>query len=466
MAKTYKRNSRGRMSWVVSERPWFSQLISLMVVCFGLLIGHVISSLKNTRIALNDKFDLVFYVLVGVGVVVFLGVTFYRILKFIKELKKFGCVSDWVSAKRAVRDVEYGLLSAGLVRKTMTETMVKVPTCSITEGDQSTFLTVEKLPSVSDVEKVAVAINSSLRRGKLADYAVTEPIETPDGLFYIFELNDVSRDLTFVPEEVMDLVPSDPYCFHLMEGVDWSFVSQPHAIISGLTGSHKTTTMMSLMAQALAVGAEVYIIDFKREMTGFKTFLGSDHVVSEPDDILEMLAKVVANMKARYENLASEAVKSGKIGVTGADYRARPVFIIAEELGALSEACDSKERKILHGYLKQIAMLGRSCLYEIICLLQVATVESAPAGIKSNTNLKILLEKSTSEMVTQVFSGGYADCVTNNPGRYRGWYYLNGKTTKPSMFFVPDLYKNNLNNLETFKKLYEIGQQREYNEFM
>ena len=275
MAKTYKRNSRGRMSWVVSERPWFSQLISLMVVCFGLLIEHVISSLKNTRVALNDKFDLVFYVLVGVGLVVFFGVTFYRILKFIKELKKFGCMSDWVSAKRAVRDVEYGLLSAGLVRKTMTETIVKVPTCSITEGDQSTFLTVEKLPSVSDVEKVAVAINSSLRRGKLANYAVTEPIETPDGLFYIFELNDVSRDLTFVPEKVMDLVPSDPYCFHLMEGVDWSFVSQPHAIISGLTGSHKTTTMMSLMAQALAVGAEVYIIDFKREMTGFKTFLGS-----------------------------------------------------------------------------------------------------------------------------------------------------------------------------------------------
>ena len=68
-------------------------------------------------------------------------------------------------------------------------------------------------------------------------------------------------------------------------------------------------------------------------------------------------------------------------------------------------------------------MLGRSCLYEIICLLQVATVESVPAGIKSNANLKILLEKSTSEMVTQVFSNGYADQVTNNPGRFRGWFF-------------------------------------------
>ena len=169
-------------------------------------------------------------------------------------------------------------------------------------------------------------------------------------------------------------------------------------------------------------------------------------------------------MKYRHERLAIEATKSGMIGVTGADYNARPVFIIAEELGALTEAYDAKERKLFHGYLKQIAMLGRSCLYEIICLLQVATVESAPAGIKSNTNLKILLEKSTSEMVTQVFSNGYADQVTNNPGRFRGWFFLNGETTQPSMFYVPDLHKNNLNTLETFKKLYAIGQQRDYNE--
>jgi hypothetical protein len=32
------------------------------------------------------------------------------------------------------------------------------------------------------------------------------------------------------------------------------------------------------------------------------------------------------------------------------------------------------------------------------------------------------------------------------------------------MFYVPDLHKNNLNTLETFKKLYAIGQQRDYNE--
>jgi hypothetical protein len=457
MAKTYKRNSFGRMSWVLYERPWFAQVVALVVLVFGLIFRFLSLALKGLGLTFAN-------ILIAFGLIVFVCITFLKALKLVKELKSLGRILDYLTEKKAGRDVERGLLSAGLVRKTVSETMVQVPTCTVAVGDQGTILTVEKLPSVADVAKVSEAINSSLRTGKLADYAVTEPIETPDGLYYIFELHDVNRDLTFVPQGINDLIPDNPYIFKLMEGVEWSYESQPHAIISGLTGSHKTTTMYALLAQALAIGAEIYVLNYKSEMTGFKTFLDSDHVVSDPDCILRMLDGVVKKMKRRHELLSLEAIKTGRISVTGADFNVRPVFIIAEELGALSEAYDSKERKIFHGYLKQIAMLGRSCLYEIICLLQIATVESAPAGIKSNTNLKILLEKSTSEMVTQVFSSGYADQVTNNPGRFRGWFFLNGVTTQPSMFYVPDLHKNKLNTLEVFEKLYNIGQKREYND--
>lgn len=465
MAKTYKKNSFGRMSWVVYERPWFWQLVVLGVVFAGMVVNYVSKALAGLGSNL-DILDLSWKLLVIAGIFAFAGITFYRVVKFISKLKRLGRISDYLLEKQAVKALERGLLSAGLVRKVVSEIVVQVPVCSVTVGDPTTVLTIEKLPGIADVTKVSEAVNSSLRFGKLADYAVTEPIETPDGLYYIFELHDVNRDLTFVPRDISELVPSDPYVFKLMEGVEWSYVSQSHAILSGLTGSHKTTTMFAILAQALGAGAEVYIIDFKHELTGFNKILGSDHVASDPSDILKMLETVVSKMKRRHERLAIEATKSGKIGVTGADYNARPVFIIAEELGALSEAYDSKERKILHGYLKQIAMLGRSCLYEIICLLQIATVESAPAGIKSNTNLKILLEKSTSEMVTQVFSGGYADQVTNNPGRFRGWFFLNGVTTQPTMFYVPDLHKHNLNSLQTFEELHAIGQRREYNETM
>ena len=96
--------------------------------------------------------ELTWHILVGVGLVAFVGVTLYRILGLIKKLKSPRRIFDYLTEKNACKAIERGLLSAGLVRKTVSETMVQVPTCSIAIGDQSTVLTVEKLPSVADIE--------------------------------------------------------------------------------------------------------------------------------------------------------------------------------------------------------------------------------------------------------------------------------------------------------------------------
>ena len=74
-----------------------------------------------------------------------------------------------------------------------------------------------------------------------------------------------------------------------------------------------------------------------------------------------------------------------------------------------------KRKKHASRIFKTISMVGRSSLYMLVNILQVADVNSAPAGMRSNANLKILLGKSTSEMITQMFSSGYIDVVTKNP---------------------------------------------------
>ena len=73
--------------------------------------------------------SLVWRVLIGVGLVVFVGVTLWRALELIKDLKSPRRISDYLTERRASKAVERGLLSAGLVRKTVSETMVQVPTC-------------------------------------------------------------------------------------------------------------------------------------------------------------------------------------------------------------------------------------------------------------------------------------------------------------------------------------------------
>lgn len=463
MAKTYRRNAFGRMSWVIYQRPWFWQFVALAVMACGWAVWRFDVALKGLGLNFGTVLYLVFVGLEVIGLSTFVVLVSVGSVKVAKDLKSIRRLSDYQAEKKAIRAVENGLLKAGLVRKTVSEQMVDVPACAIVADDMHTVLTVEKLPGVADVAKVAEAVNSSLRKGRFANFAVSEPIQTADGLYYEFELSDVNRDLTFYPEKLEDLVPDDPYRIRLMSNVTWDYPSEPMAIISGLTGSFKSTTMFAMLAQMLGAGADVYIIDYKHELEGFKGILGADHVVSDPEEILEMLGKLVQSMMKRHERIAKATTAKGVISLTGADLNARPVFIIAEELGALSEAL-GRDKKVLHGYLQQIAMLGRSCLYNLVNLLQIASVENSPAGLKSNTNLKILLGKSTSEMVTQVFSNGYAEQVTNNPGKFRGWYFLNGKTSQPLLFFVPNLHKHGLMTLDTFAKLKEIGKQRKYDD--
>lgn len=462
MAKTYRRNARGRMTWVWYQQTWFYQLISLLVVGLGWLVGFLGFGLK--RLGLDLGFDLVSWVCVGLGLGTFLVFTLVAFYRFAKGLKSSGRLAVYIGELRAIKAVEKGLLSAGLVRRTVSEAMVDVPTCVLYEVEDRTILRIEKLPSVSDIAKVAEAVTSSLRAGKFADYAVSEPHQTSDGLYYEFELTDVNRDLTFCPSSVDELVPEDPYKFRLMTNLVWDYPGQAHAVLSGLTGSFKTTTAMAILAQALGSGADVYLFDMKNELTGFKEILGSEHVASTPEAILSLLGKLVEDMNRRNERIGLEITQRGLVGLSGADLNAKPVFIFCEELGALTEAYDSKDRKLFHGYLKQIAMMGRACLYNLVCLLQVASVDSMPSGIRSNTNLKILLGKSTSEMVTQVFSGGYADQVTTNPGKFRGWFFLSGVSSQPGLFFVPNLHKNGLNSLDTFRYLHEVGRTRIFDE--
>ena len=130
------------MTWVWYERPWFWQIIALVVVVVGLVIRYVGLALTGLGLELSGV-SLVWRVLIGVGLVVFVGVTLWRALELIKDLKSPRRISDYLTERRASKAVERGLLSAGLVRKTVSETMVQVPTCSIAVGDQSTVLTVE-----------------------------------------------------------------------------------------------------------------------------------------------------------------------------------------------------------------------------------------------------------------------------------------------------------------------------------
>lgn len=48
-----------------------------------------------------------------------------------------------------------------------------------------------------------------------------------------------------------------------------------------------------------------------------------------------------------------------------------------------------------------------------------------------------------------------------NVEKFQGYYSIDGLTIDPQKFFVPNLFKYDLENMQIFKQLYEIGKRKE-----
>ena len=150
MAKTFRRNYRGRMSWVFYQRPLFLNGVAFLVLVFAWLVRMLTVALDRLGVVLDWLSVFSFWFLLVAFLVVLLVLT-VRVVRFAKDLKTFGGYSEYMTHKRAIKDVEKGLLSAGLVRKIVGESVVDVPACDFLVEDNRTVLRIEKLPSVSDV---------------------------------------------------------------------------------------------------------------------------------------------------------------------------------------------------------------------------------------------------------------------------------------------------------------------------
>ena len=116
MAKTFKRNYRGRMEWVLYQRPLFLNGIAFLVLVLAWLVRVIVIALNGLGVVLDCLSVFSFWFLLVAFLVVLLVLT-VRVVRFAEDLKTFGGYSEYMTHKRAIKDVEKGLLSAGLVRK-------------------------------------------------------------------------------------------------------------------------------------------------------------------------------------------------------------------------------------------------------------------------------------------------------------------------------------------------------------
>ena len=347
--------------------------------------------------------------------------------------KRFGVLKAWKLLKlrealtRAFLDVQ----SVNPMLKT---SLVGVPWISIQGTDEVLEVKIERLPGLDEDEKLAELISVATRKDWEA-FEVVDFWREPGGVYSVFLLEDVGSDKRL---DVVSVISSAvPFKIVLQKGLTVDFEKSPGLGLFGRSGSGKTTTLLSFLAQFLAGGSQVYLVDGKNELQALSNVLQRASGVS---DVLSMLGYVVAQMEQREELLGREGALRKRLGLKASEVGLTPLVVAIDELGALVASAGTKEKAQLVALLTQIALKGRSSGVILVVASQFASVDTIPNAVRSQLSTKILLGSAPAELVRMVFP-------TASPGarsarQFEGFVYVDGQRGRePSRYQVPALGK-------------------------
>lgn len=348
----------------------------------------------------------------------------------------------------------------GSIRKALLNTMnlnlykdspvIQVPSVRVVFHKEQILVEVQKLPGMTDIEKIRQNINSSFT-GCFRNFAVIENIEEDNGIKFKFILENVGVNKTFTPRTINDL-KQKPYFVKLQNDLVLNLSKYPHIGIWGQTSTGKTTVLMNIIAQNLSNNTDLYFIDGKSEFSSFSAFYPSTKIASDNEEIVSLLKHISETIVKRQKIMAKAVRERKKLGLTGYDVGLKPIVIIADEVGSVVASMSSKEKKELISYLTQIVQKGRSISVFLVMASQSPATTVLPSDIRSQFSTRILLGTATGDVQRMAF-----DQIATDGGveRFQGYYMTNGLTIQPQKFYVPNLYKNNLATMEVFERLYK-----------
>ena len=347
--------------------------------------------------------------------------------------KRFGVLNGW-KLQKLREALTRAFLDVQSVNPMLKTSLVGVPWIEILASDGVLEVKIERLPGLDEDEKLSELISVATRKDWEA-FEVVDFWREPGGVYSVFILEDVGSDKRL---DVTSVISSAvPFKIVLQKGLIVDFEKSPGLGLFGKSGAGKTTTLLSFLAQFLAGGSQVYLVDGKNELQALSNVLQRASGVS---DVLSMLGYVVAQMEQREDFLGKEGARQQRLGLKASDVGLTPLVVAIDELGALVASAQAKEKAELIALLTQIALKGRSSGVILVVASQFASVDTIPNAVRSQLSTKILLGGAPAELVRMVFP-------TASPGarsarQFEGFVYIDGQRGRePSRYQVPALGK-------------------------
>lgn len=243
------------------------------------------------------------------------------------------------------------------------------------------------------------------------------------------------------------------YKIPLMQGVDWSIDKEPHALVTGVTGSGKSMMLKYLFKCFLDLDADIYIIDPKNADLAIvgKRYLKSDYIAVDKKEAIRLLGILCDEMELR-QNVMS---KYGQNDSTDAYKESlRPIVLFYDELAALSSQLTTKDEKDKYNsYLKNLILKGRSAGINVILSMQKPLSSNIPTEIRDQCSFRLVLGRTTPKDTRRLVFGtnDKATVIVNNENidsdeweennisEYGGWYNLPYMREPYDIFESPDM---------------------------
>lgn len=221
----------------------------------------------------------------------------------------------------------------------------------------------------------------------------------------------------------------------------WNFDKQPHALVTGATGSGKTYFLAYLLQALNEQNADIKILDPKMS----DLYQMGKHLNFNVGYSINQVDKILRETIEELENRQKYMIENSKgFGCSYRDYGYKPIFIFFDEVGAFMSKANSEDSKVaksIQNRLNNIILMGRQLgIFAILCT-QRPDAKNIGGDLRDQLSLRVALGMMSSDGYSMVFGSEFRDLKLVENGQGVGFIYLDGVTIEPKNFKTPIMKK-------------------------
>lgn len=208
----------------------------------------------------------------------------------------------------------------------------------------------------------------------------------------------------------------------------WDYISKPHLLISGNSGSGKSYLLYSIIKKMKKETnkSNIFICDgkFDELQEVSENELGLSMIANNKEQIIEFIETVEEFMEQRFSNKTKDN---------------EAIFLVVDEFAALSLVIEKKEWLEVNKRLKNIILKGRAANIHVLIAMQRASADSIDLAVRDNTAVRIGLGNLSAENFRMVFGQTKKAGEIIKRDRGQGYILIDGEEV--SLFEAPYIEK-------------------------